>query len=886
MMTLQHLVPVVFVAGLFLSLETIHCLDPNGDNVCSTQIITTERYTTQVSYQSPTYTSCWLFRCLRYRTRYRYSISYRNVYSTRYECCQGYAAPPGSDECTETICLPECFQGNCEGPNVCTCNEGYHGPRCEYTCDSEIYNCEIINCTSSIECKECLYHINDEIKAYDLVNGRCNPICSWRNDSRSCYPGRCASSSNVCICDADFDSDDNCMKISVPPTVKSCSILLQHDNGFNGISTSNISCQQSYMSPIYSSIKGNSFLVNWQTQFSATEYPFPYYVNDSNVGVISAVVNWYIDRGGNIIDSGEIDCSLNHNEDDPNKGIHVCTRYEKLKDNLQNNDNLTITSSSTNGGFLKLNNYDYSVVGRVDNPVYYEGKTVTRSLTITVDIDAPTHCSLFVPRDTTCIGFALDIGDPYTTSSHLKVKWSTWVDHISGLTATSYDCRICKMVANNGVLTFDNTCVVLTYSKRGNYYEAEFELNSPGVYCAVLSVSDVAGSIRLARRCLIFDSQSEISIADDKPIAWTSVDKTFKVSWQGHFVNQLHIDQSMLNAIETDNDVINEAYDSDALPAGRALSSIGNRHGIVKFEVGIAKDGLQPNWMDSPNDLEEMFVYQNNNGEETVEFWIRATDVVNNTKTDFVSIHIDSTSLSIGHIGGIAGGGVVFVILTLILVVYLFKSTTKRQNPQVFGDNNGHENPVYTIEVEPNQYATPNYPPPEYTPYLPMSAAVVNSKKGLVEGEYEVPFSQNVFTQENITANEIHPYELRKDGVIFEGNLSQVCRGRVPSLGLTNVAIKTVKEDHNVKEKENMLHEIKMIRLLPRHENIIRLLGFTSIRDPVALVLEFAPYANLSKYLQSLAEESPYDNQIEEMSSSRLCTFAWQVCSGMQRSGK
>ncbi|XP_033100215.1 fibrillin-2-like [Anneissia japonica] len=263
---------------------------------------TLETYSTLTYYRSSTSTSCgwlWQDRCTSYRTRSRYSLAQRLVSYPIPVCCEGYEAPIGSDECTEPICSPGCVNGICVGPNVCTCFVGYHGPTCEYTCNVEIDNCEIIDCTSSLNfmCTKCLYHINDEIKAYELVNGRCDQICSWRNDSRSCYPGRCASSSNNCTCDTDFTLDDNCMKIAVPPDVSNCSIMLQHDNGFNGISTSNISCQQSRVSPIYSSVKGNSFSVDWQTQFSATEYPFPYYVKNFSVGVTSAVVKWYIYRG-------------------------------------------------------------------------------------------------------------------------------------------------------------------------------------------------------------------------------------------------------------------------------------------------------------------------------------------------------------------------------------------------------------------------------------------------------------------------------------------------------------------------------------------------------------------------------------------------------------
>ncbi|XP_033111643.1 uncharacterized protein LOC117112642, partial [Anneissia japonica] len=188
------------------------------------------------------------------------------------------------------------------------------------------------------------------------------------------------------------------------------------------------------------------------------------------------------------------------------------------------------------------------------------------------------------------------------------------------------------------------------------------------VYCVVLAVGDNTENVRNARRCIIFDDQSDISIVDENPIdlavngetlnsqdsdVWIAGDKNIQMSWQGHFANQFHIDHSILLSIEPDNDVFNEAFDSEASPAGRPLSAIDNRNGIVKFEVGVGKDrfggatfdSFQPEWIQLPNDLDEIFVHQLDNvhDADTFGFWVRATDVVRNTKTDFVSVHIDST---------------------------------------------------------------------------------------------------------------------------------------------------------------------------------------------------------------------------------------------------
>ncbi|XP_033111642.1 uncharacterized protein LOC117112641 [Anneissia japonica] len=440
MMALHTLVPVISL-GLLLIWKPVHSLDRNGENVCSTIKSASERYVAQSSYQSSYTSSCgflWLNRCRRYRTRYRYVARYRTVYSRDYVCCDGYAAPPGSNECSEPICAPACMNGRCGGPNLCVCDEQFHGPTCEYNCNLEISNCETVDCTNAMDsvCIKCLYDISEEIKAYDLVDGVCQKRCSWR--SKSCYPGTCTSLQGVpsCACANRFQSDPNCMRITEAPTVSHCSVLLQNDDVSNGISTSDFSCQdlQGSPSPIYSSLRGNGLSVNWQTRFtgpSSATYPFPYYVNDFRVGVISAAVNWIILRGGDAVANGSIDCKLNHNKDDPNLSSHSCTRYGRLTEPLQHSD------KSLN--VYKMTKYQ----------------------------------------------FVLHVHYP---------------------------------------MSLTNTC---------------------RVYCAVLGVNDTAKNTRYARRCFIFDDQSEISIVNDKPIelvvdgeklnllesdVWTTGDKNVRLN--------------------------------------------------------------------------------------------------------------------------------------------------------------------------------------------------------------------------------------------------------------------------------------------------------------------------------------------------------------------
>ncbi|XP_071952759.1 uncharacterized protein [Antedon mediterranea] len=1037
-MTLRHLTFTL----LILIISSVCALDLNGEHVCTsleafTQMeLTTESYTTSYS------TSCGLFwanRCTRYRRSYRSVYVTKTGYRTIYVCCSGWAAPAGSVECTEPICAPQCNEGTCTGPNVCQCYPQYHGPRCEYGCNTDIDNCEIVDCTSHTNsvCTKCLFHISDTIKAFDLVGVQCNRICSWQ---LPCYPGTCTG--DQCICHADFNGHPNCRAIKVLPIQSHCSVMLQ-DSGTRAVTT-DMQCGAHF---VYVPVQGNGLSVNWVTRYSgptAAENPIPYYVNGFKVGIVSASVDWQISRGGTVTASGSIDCNLNHDQDDPNQGTHSCGRYGSLGQDLQHGDRLFITLSSTNGGFLRLKDYDFSSSGTVVRPVYYSGQTLQNTLRIIVDLEPPTHCSLSPAEAVTCSGHPLNIGKPYTKQIELEIKWSPWVDDTSGL--NKYESRVCKMLIANDVFDYPDseTCESLDSTKNEDIYEAEFQPKSPGVYCAILVVDDIAGNIRYARRCFIFDDQSEVSIVEENPIqvsvdgeslnletdAWITGDKNVQVSWESHFANQMHIDQKLLYAIKADNDIVHTDYDTEAFPAGRPITTIENRNGIVKFEVGVYKDqnggvtfpSFEPTWMNLTNELDQVFIdsLQNAVDADTIGFLVRATDVMGNTKSDYIKVHIDSTSpifadefqtdgdgvyhvtaydkesgiknvhwqiisddvagvvlsegdtdnfrfegdscaptncycilsntycyklqldvtptiensvqekytsallrvtitnnalleyseeiqistssillertsntnteesddggVGIGLIVGIAIGAALLLFI-IFIVLMLIKRTNSHENSDGEPTDIGHQNPTFMNDPTYNAYAvsTTAASPPAYTPYSTTAAQPI-TKKHMVDDEYASPLSLGVTNQVNNTANEISPHEINNRGTIVDGNHSRVYKATVRSLGPAKLAVKSLKAGGTVGEKETILHEIKMMRKLPQHDNIIRLYGFTSTGASPALVLEFAPSGDLSKYLQQNAPtESLYDNQSgSNGQNTQLCMFAQQVCLGMQ----
>ncbi|XP_071954192.1 uncharacterized protein [Antedon mediterranea] len=722
-MTFHKLFGVVFVSVLFL--RYVHSLDPNGRNVCTFLVRPSlQTYISSREYSSSytTSTMCGIFdwdRCssTRYRTSYRTVILYRTVYSNTYRCCSGYTSLPGSNECTEPICEFDCINGKCDEPNHCECYKGYHGPTCQYNCTTDIDNCQIVDCSTHLDsfCTRCMYYINMEIKAYQLIKGECIKICSWRSNSRSCYPGTCGLTSDICSCDIEFDDGDNCMNMTVPPKDISCSISLQ----LNGISSIDIPCVYSAAPPTYSysSVDGNALSINWQTSFpgpSSDKYPFPYYINDYRVGISSSYCYWEHIRGKSIIETGYLNCGFDIGPNNPKQGLHSCEEFARLSEQLQHDDSdsnisadfsLFFSANATNGGYIERKNYDFSNTGNeTTDREYYQGQSITMYVNVKIDTEPPTHCSVqgVVP----CVGNALDVGEPYTRLNEVDIRWTSWVDYISGLRPRpSYNCRIYKMAARNDILIPDNEFGPLKYRQSGDEYQVTFTpLPSPGVYCIILTVNDVAGNVRNARRCIIYDNQSEITTVEDKPIYLTISGKRFNnnsdvsvkayenvtLSWNGHFINQLHVDQNLLLAIISDDDVtFQEAYDSEAHPAGRPLSAIGNANGIIKFEFGLLKNSIEgetfesvkPEWRVLKTHEETVNIYfKDEEDSGTYQIWVQATDVIGNTKIDFALVHIDvtneksssssSSSSSYNHVVYAGVGLLIFIMAACLLVVF------------------------------------------------------------------------------------------------------------------------------------------------------------------------------------------------------------------------
>lgn len=52
-------------------------------------------------------------------------------------------------------------------------------------------------------------------------------------------------------------------------------------------------------------------------------------------------------------------------------------------------------------------------------------------------------------------------------------------------------------------------------------------------------------------------------------------------------------------------------------------------------------------------------------------------------------------------------------------------------------------------------------------------------------------------------------------------------------------------EDHNVEEMDEFLSEISMMKSIPRHPNIVSLIGYCTVKQPMLMVMEYVGCGDL-----------------------------------------
>uniref|UniRef100_K1PBB3 receptor protein-tyrosine kinase n=1 Tax=Magallana gigas TaxID=29159 RepID=K1PBB3_MAGGI len=104
-----------------------------------------------------------------------------------------------------------------------------------------------------------------------------------------------------------------------------------------------------------------------------------------------------------------------------------------------------------------------------------------------------------------------------------------------------------------------------------------------------------------------------------------------------------------------------------------------------------------------------------------------------------------------------------------------------------------------------------------------------------------------------------------------------------------SVAVKLIQEDASETNKEDFLREIRLMKGIGYHRNVISMLGCCTLRDPICLIVEHASRGDLLSYLRNIRKNlqqhinAEYVNQDSEtVGPQELLSFSRQISTGME----
>ncbi|XP_062588097.1 uncharacterized protein LOC134249768, partial [Saccostrea cucullata] len=598
------------------------------------------------------------------------------------------------------VCEPRCQNnGRCVGPNSCQCN-GYSGVRCDQPiCDPPCMNGG--TCTRSRSCS-CISsytgsHCSIPVCNPSCINGgtcvapnKCMctatytgatceiPLCSYH---LPCFPGTCTDSIH-CQCKEGFSGNsglDLCRSMTslASPTISQCSSFLaniertgQKRELYKFMADSS-GTNSTGISTRWVNRKDYNFI---NVQFSATFQNLhgvnsPGYIDDFKFGIVSGMIQMDLSKSDRndsskafiSINSTILKCPNNPGSISPNEDVFWCNltnaNFDRL---LEHGDNLTLTAIATNGGYRKLKTPDGDRVNT------FIGQNASKSTQFLFDLVNPNHCLLHGK----CQAIAFNVEEDITKHA-IHFSWNGWVDNMSGIE---------KYVIQKYLLEADNEVPPKLCEKDPWRPLETFELNrtsssfvhlpeKPGMYSFLLNVVDAANNTEYARTLVLYDPISKITVLnttstrikvtsakEETGYMWQdNLDGMIEISWKKHFQNKFHFENKLLNPVKpykyfefTTNikKYVNPRMED--LDGNRTLKGIQNIYGITKFEyaykhgnLGNATPVFWTQVNDSLSETQTFFVSRQNG--DIINIWIRATDVMGNTKIGVTPLYFDSS---------------------------------------------------------------------------------------------------------------------------------------------------------------------------------------------------------------------------------------------------
>ncbi|CAG2213733.1 unnamed protein product [Mytilus edulis] len=571
-----------------------------------------------------------------------------NYYYYQNFCCNGWKTS-SYQRCDQAICSPACGNGGtCTSPGICSCRDGYTGNRC-----------------------------------YGAAK------CSF---NAPCYPGDCQGSSGTgsCVCSTGF-SGSTCLTvadITHQPIINRCNATFtfhMYDKdpakdmdlySYFGDATE---LDEPYI--LWSNQRDFNILdmtmeVQYDTEYNGSQTN-PDYVDSMKLGIINATIDtqhFKLGSDGSVLDKTYI-CNGPSSDNPISNQVLVCKLNGTNKIRVDSADRFVLTFSATAGGFRILRNRE---TGQTYSAQYYSEKTTTNVIEFKFDYVSPIHCI----EESTCTNDErpLYVTEDITQSS-ITPRWDGWKDELSEV--MRYSIEVWKMEYSEDFnnlrepLITQESNPIPVFIREVNVTNPiqypTFPPTEPGVYSCILEVSDNANNTRYARRFVLYDKTSKVTTQNENPMKCTTAssstgytwqtngDNTVQISWKDHFINTIHAYGHFLSPIS--------AYEPRLTDGGRRIdykkienkfddhegqmnrNGTDNINGIVKFEFAYqapSADVSNLNWIDL--DLSETRSLSLSSGDDgfSQKFWVRASDIIGNTKEDTTIVYFDSSRPSIG----------------------------------------------------------------------------------------------------------------------------------------------------------------------------------------------------------------------------------------------
>lgn len=343
---------------------------------------------------------------------------------------------------------------------------------------------------------------------------------------------------------------------------------------------------------------------------------------------------------------------------------------EDFNTRFDSGDTYTVTFRAENGGFRILNN------GGVKQ--YYTGKSTTRRIDLKFDTETPYHCS----EKSDCLDSSssdmLFIQNK-VTKAPIQISWKGWKDQLSKV--ARYALEVFKLVkGGDGTLKEPYTDLIpnpvpvtireFNETTEEGAHSFTYQPSEPGVYSWILEINDRANNSAYVRRFVIYDPTSSVSSDSSHPFYATSGNPTannewqnvnpqrVSFSWENHFLNELHEDGNFLARIRLFPNSLSDGGDRegykrvpdkyDDTQGTRSRDAIPNERAITKYDVAynFGRGQLSPQTYQETgykNTSIEIPLGQSLQDGNSFTIWVKAYDILGNTKEERFILHYDSS---------------------------------------------------------------------------------------------------------------------------------------------------------------------------------------------------------------------------------------------------